>query len=120
VTPRRHPSVSPCRWAARSISGTEQQSRALSQQLERWLEGEGERTLGSLIAAFDERSLAILFVLVLRVPALPLQTDGATHLFDAILGRFQAAGLEYSADPVVRRTHSCRRSPSMPSGFSTL
>ena len=65
--------------------------------------GELERTVGSLIVAFDAPSFAILLVLLLGVPALPLQTGGATHLLDAILGRVQAAGHEYSADPVHRR-----------------
>jgi hypothetical protein len=79
VTPRRLPRTSPCRWAARSISGTEEQSLALGQQLERWLEGKGEKTVGRLIAVLDERGFAILLVLLLGVPALPLATGGATH-----------------------------------------
>jgi len=84
VTPRRLPSPSPCRRAARSISGTEERSLAPSQQLERWLDGEGEKTVGSLIATFDERRFAILLVLPLGVPALPLPTGGATHVFEVI------------------------------------
>jgi hypothetical protein len=63
------------------------------------LVGEAERTVGNLIAAFDERSFAILFVLLLGVPALPSKKAAPPHLFDAILGRVQAAWLEYSADP---------------------
>jgi hypothetical protein len=56
----------------------------VSDQLERWLRGDGEKTLGSLIELFGEKSFAILFVLLLGVPALPLPTGGATHVFEII------------------------------------
>ena len=56
----------------------------VSEQLERWLGAEGHRTLGSLIAVFEQKSFAILFVLLLGVPALPLPTGGATHVFEII------------------------------------
>ena len=55
-----------------------------SDQLERWLRGDGEKTLGGLIELFGEKSFAILFVLLLGVPALPLPTGGATHVFEII------------------------------------
>jgi hypothetical protein len=57
---------------------------ALSAQLERWLSGEGDRTLGSLVHAFGDKSFAILLVLLLGVPALPLPTGGVTHVFELI------------------------------------
>lgn len=58
---------------------------ALSDELERWLTQEEEKkTLGSLIDAFGEKSFAVLFVLLLGVPALPLPTGGATHVFEVI------------------------------------
>src|SRR5215213_5202476 len=56
----------------------------LSDQLEGWVAGEGEKTLGGLIDVFEEKSFAILFVLLLGVPALPLPTGGATHVFEVI------------------------------------
>lgn len=56
----------------------------VSGQLERWLEGDGEKTLGSLIELFEDKSFAIVFVLLLGVPALPLPTGGATHVFEII------------------------------------
>jgi hypothetical protein len=40
--------------------------------------------LGSLIGLFEEKSFAILFVLLLGVPALPLPTGGVTHVFEII------------------------------------
>jgi hypothetical protein len=60
------------------------QPEQVSDQLERWLGGDGEKTLGSLIALFEDKSFAIVFVLLLGVPALPLPTGGATHVFEII------------------------------------
>jgi hypothetical protein len=56
----------------------------VSDEIERWLGAEGPRTLGSLIELFEEKSFALLFVLLLGVPALPLPTGGATHVFEVI------------------------------------
>ena len=56
----------------------------VSDQLERWLNTDGAKTLGSLVELFEEKSFAILFVLLLGVPALPLPTGGATHVFEII------------------------------------
>jgi hypothetical protein len=56
----------------------------VSDQLERWLTGDSDKTLGSLIDLVEEKSFAILFVLLLGVPALPLPTGGATHVFEII------------------------------------
>jgi hypothetical protein len=56
----------------------------VSDQLERWLSGDREKTLGSLIEMFEEKSFALLFVLLLGVPALPLPTGGATHVFEIV------------------------------------
>jgi hypothetical protein len=56
----------------------------LSDELERWLSSGSDRTLGSLVDAFGDKSFAILFVLLLGVPALPLPTGGATHVFEII------------------------------------
>jgi hypothetical protein len=56
----------------------------VSEQLEGWLRGDGEKTVGGLIALFEEKSFAVLFVILLGVSALPLPTGGATHVFDVI------------------------------------
>src|SRR5437868_6685236 len=56
----------------------------VSDELDRWFGSDGEKTLGRLIELFGERSFAILFVLLLGVPALPLPTGGATHVFEII------------------------------------
>jgi hypothetical protein len=57
------------------------QPLTVSSELERWLNGHGDKTLGSLVDLFEEKSFAILFVVLLGVSALPLPTGGATHLF---------------------------------------
>jgi hypothetical protein len=59
-------------------------SEKVSDQLDRWLAGDGRKTLGSLIDVFEEKSFAVLFVVLLGVPALPLPTGGATHVFEVI------------------------------------
>lgn len=56
----------------------------LSDQLEGWLESDGPKTLDSLVELFQERSFAVLFVLLLAIPALPLPTGGVTHVFELI------------------------------------
>jgi len=58
--------------------------RSVSDELERWLQGDSDKTLGSLVELFEEKSFAILFVLLLGLPALPLPTGGATHVFEII------------------------------------
>ena len=65
-------------------AATTERPEGVSHALERWLEGDGEKTVASLIAVFEEKSFAILFVVLLGVPALPLPTGGATHVFEVI------------------------------------
>lgn len=55
-----------------------------SHDLQRWLDREGEKTLGSIIELFGEKSFALLFILLLGVSALPLPTGGATHVFEIV------------------------------------
>lgn len=75
---RRPPSQrSPVRLAAAG-------SGKLSDQLERWLAGDGKKTLGGLIHAFGDKSFAILLVVLLGIPALPIPTGGATHVFEIV------------------------------------
>jgi hypothetical protein len=56
----------------------------VSVELERWLAGSGSKTLQSLSELFGEKTFAIVFVLLLGLPALPLPTGGATHVFEII------------------------------------
>jgi hypothetical protein len=56
----------------------------LSDQLEAWLSGDGETTVGGLVDTFGDKSFALLLLLLLAVPALPLPTGGLTHVFEII------------------------------------
>ena len=53
-------------------------------EFERWLNSGADKTLGGLVDLFGQRSFAVMFVLLLGVPALPLPTGGATHLFELV------------------------------------
>jgi hypothetical protein len=64
--------------------GDPQTQEKISDALQGWLEGDSDKTLGSLVEVFGEKSFAVLFVLLLGVPALPLPTGGATHVFEII------------------------------------
>jgi hypothetical protein len=56
----------------------------LSNQLERWFGEDGPRTIGSLIDLFGEKSFAVLFVVLMAIPALPLPTGGVTHVLEVV------------------------------------
>jgi hypothetical protein len=71
----------------------------ISDQLEGWLTSDGDKTLGSLIELFEEKSFAILFVLLLGVSALPIPTGGATHVF-IIIAALLAAQLVVGRDEI--------------------
>jgi hypothetical protein len=63
------------------VENTTTQPVTLGDELEQWLSRDGDKTLGSLVETFGDKSFAVLFVLLLGVPALPLPTGGATHVF---------------------------------------
>jgi hypothetical protein len=60
------------------------ESPKLSAELEEWLSSGGDATLDGLVTVFGAKSFALVFVLLLGVPALPLPTGGATHVFELI------------------------------------
>jgi len=60
------------------------ESERLSDVLEKWLAEEGEKSAGSLIEIFGEKSFAVLFIILLGVPALPAPTGGVTHVFEIV------------------------------------
>jgi hypothetical protein len=55
-----------------------------SEELEGWLSGDQPKTIGSLVELFQEKSFAVLFVILLALPALPLPTGGVTHVTEVI------------------------------------
>jgi len=78
------PSESPAPEAGRDV--THKEPTKIGAELDGWLTGSAEKTLGGLIEVFGRKSFAILFVFLLGVPALPLPTGGATHVFEIIAG----------------------------------
>lgn len=69
---------------APTIASEDDERHKVSNEIEAWLNGEGDKTVGGLIDVFEEKSFAILFVFLLGVPALPLPTGGATHVFEIV------------------------------------
>jgi hypothetical protein len=65
-------------------AATTPEEARLSDRLEGWLRSPESKTLGSLTELFGQKSFAVLFVLLLAVPALPLPTGGVTHVFELI------------------------------------
>jgi hypothetical protein len=51
----------------------------VSDQIESWLASAGDKTLGGLIDMFEEKGFALIFILLLGVPAMPLPTGGGPN-----------------------------------------
>ena len=67
-----------------SGEGSGPHEEQVSEQLGRWLTGDAPKTLGGLIEVFGERSFAIVFALLMALPALPIPTGGATHVIEVV------------------------------------
>jgi len=66
----------------RAVSGVTPPT--VSDELERWIIGDQPKTLATIIQLFGPRSFALIFVLLMALPALPLPTAGATHILEAV------------------------------------
>ena len=55
------------------------QIKPFSDELEQWLKKNSHKTVGDLADFFGEKSFAILFLLFMFLPALPIPTGGITH-----------------------------------------
>jgi hypothetical protein len=55
-----------------------------SDELEAWLGSEHPKTIGDLVETFGSGSFAILFVVLLAFPALPLPTGGLSHVLEVL------------------------------------
>lgn len=58
--------------------------QTFSKKLDTWLKGNTKQTLGSLREVFAEKSFAILMLLLMALPALPIPTGGVTHVTELI------------------------------------
>ena len=61
-----------------------QADRPFSTELELWLKGRQPKTLLNLDKIFAEKSFAVLFIILLAIPALPVPTGGISHVFEAV------------------------------------
>lgn len=57
--------------------------RVFSEELEAWLKSKDKKTFASLEKVFQEKSFAILILLLMAIPALPIPT--ASHVFELIV-----------------------------------
>ncbi len=64
---------------------TKRSEQVFSNQLEQWLKSKQRKTLATLIDAFEDRSFAIIFVLLMLLPALPIPTGGITHVLEVVV-----------------------------------
>ena len=55
-----------------------------SRQLEAWLKSNQPKTLLSLDKVFAEKSFAVMFIILLAIPSLPVPTGGISHVFEIV------------------------------------
>jgi len=58
--------------------------RPFSVELERWLRSDEPRTFGDMSDVFGERGFAVMIILFMSLPAIPLPTGGVTHVLEAV------------------------------------
>jgi hypothetical protein len=56
----------------------------LSDQLETWMSSDRRKTIGDLVETFGPGSFAVLFVILLAFPSLPLPTGGVSHVLEVV------------------------------------
>lgn len=61
-----------------------QRNIPFSQELSLWLKSPKHKTVGGLTRAASEKSFALLLLVLMALPALPLPTAGLSHIFEAI------------------------------------
>ncbi|HUC90316.1 MAG TPA: exopolysaccharide biosynthesis protein [Patescibacteria group bacterium] len=62
----------------------EKELEPFSAQLEKWLKSDKPKTVANLNEVFAEKSLAIIILVLMFLPALPLPTGGISHVFEII------------------------------------
>ncbi|MDQ1498931.1 MAG: hypothetical protein QOI86_2271 [Actinomycetota bacterium] len=66
------------------MAGGEGGEPKVSAQLEEWLQSDRKKTIGDLVDTFGPRSFAILFVILMALPALPLPTGAVSHVLEIV------------------------------------
>jgi hypothetical protein len=62
----------------------EPEEPSLSTRLEAWLLGPERKSTGNMIEHFGAQTFAVLFTVLLAIPALPVPTGGITHVLEII------------------------------------
>jgi hypothetical protein len=70
--------------SAHRSTANNDESELFSASLEKWLKRKQSKTMRSLIDLFAEKSFAIIFLLLMALPALPIPTGGVTHITEII------------------------------------
>lgn len=68
-----------------------------SDQLNKWVDSKQPKTLGTLISTFGDKSFAVIILIFMFLPALPIPTGGVTHVLEAVvivLAAEQVIGLQ--------------------------
>jgi hypothetical protein len=73
-------------WGMTDAAGQDEQNdeQKISVQLEEWLRSDRKKTMGDLVDTFGPRSFAILFVVLMALPALPLPTGAISHVLEIV------------------------------------
>ena len=69
---------------SRSKRAAERSERRFSARLESWLEQDQPKTIGALTDLIDEKSFALILMLLLFPSAIPIPTGGVTHVLELI------------------------------------
>jgi hypothetical protein len=72
-----------------------------SVQLQAWVDGKQPKTVASLFETFLSDGIAVVIVVLMAVPALPVPTGGVTHVFEVVVVLL-AAGLVVGRNKPVR------------------
>jgi len=59
--------------------------KTFADNLETWLDSSKPKTLLGISKVFGPKSFALIFLVLMSVPALPLATGGVTHIFEIIV-----------------------------------
>jgi hypothetical protein len=68
----------------RMAGDEEGEEQKVSVQLEEWFQSSRKKTMGDLVETFGPRSFAILFIVLMALPALPLPTGAVSHVLEVI------------------------------------
>ncbi len=56
-----------------------------STTLQTWLKSKKPKTVGGMLSVLDDKSFALIFLVLMIIPATPLPTGGITHVFEIIV-----------------------------------